>query len=54
MNRNNIWIHIGIAVILVTLAAVIGQIDRWRSAAVTSREPLTAVVTFKLPLPVRT
>ena len=32
MNRNNIWIHIGIAVILVTLAAVIGQIDRWRSA----------------------
>jgi thermitase len=30
MNRNNIWIHIGIAVILVTIAAVIGQIDRWR------------------------
>jgi thermitase len=32
MNRNNIWIHVGIAVILVTLAAVIGQIDRWRTA----------------------
>lgn len=32
MNRNNIWIHIGIAVVLVTLAAVVGQIDRWRSA----------------------
>jgi subtilisin family serine protease len=30
MNRNNIWIHIGIAVILVMIAAVIGQIDRWR------------------------
>lgn len=31
MNRNNIWIHLGIALILVTLAAVMGQIDRWRS-----------------------
>ena len=32
MNRNNIWIHIGIAVILITLAAVLGQIGRWRAA----------------------
>lgn len=32
MNRNNIWVHIGVAVVLITLAAVIGQIDRWRSA----------------------
>ncbi|HBE84194.1 MAG TPA: hypothetical protein DDW24_15630 [Blastocatellia bacterium] len=31
MIRNNIWIHIGIALILVTLAAVLGQIDRWRA-----------------------
>jgi subtilisin family serine protease len=31
MNRNNIWIHVGLAVVLITLAAVIGQIDRWRS-----------------------
>ena len=31
MNRHNIWIHIGLAAILVTLAAVVGQIDRWRS-----------------------
>lgn len=31
MNRNNIWIHIGIALIAVTLAGVLGQIDRWRS-----------------------
>jgi len=28
MNRNNIWVHISFAVILVALAAVIGQIDR--------------------------
>ncbi len=32
MNRNNIWIHIGIATVLITIAAVLGQIDRWRSA----------------------
>src|SRR6478609_10653042 len=31
MNRNNIWVHISIAVILVAIAAVIGQVDRWRS-----------------------
>ena len=31
MNRNNIWIHVGIAVVLVTMAAVLGQIGRWRS-----------------------
>jgi len=32
MNRNNIWVHISFVVILVALAAVIGQIDRWRAA----------------------
>ena len=34
MNRNNIWIHIGIAVVLVTLAAVIGRIERLKIALV--------------------
>jgi subtilisin family serine protease len=32
MNRNNIWVHIGIAAVLISFAAVIGQIDRWRAA----------------------
>lgn len=31
MNRNNIWVHIAIAVVLISFAAVIGQIGRWRS-----------------------
>lgn len=31
MNRNNIWIHIGIAVILIALASILGQIGRWKS-----------------------
>src|SRR5262245_60279133 len=31
MNRNNIWVHIGLATVVVAAAAVIGQIERWRS-----------------------
>ncbi len=31
MNRNNIWIHVGIAVVLITLAAVLGQIRVWQT-----------------------
>ena len=32
MNRNNIWIHVGIATVLITIAAVLGQIERWKAA----------------------
>ena len=32
MNRTNMWIHIGIAVVWITMAAVLGQIGRWRVA----------------------
>lgn len=32
MNRNNIWIHITLAVVLIAFAAVVGQIGRWRAA----------------------
>jgi len=32
MNRKNIWIHVPIAVVLITLAALMGQIERWKSA----------------------
>ena len=31
MNRNNFWIHLGIAIVLIGLAAVIGQVARWES-----------------------
>ena len=31
MNRNNIWVHIGLAVVIITTAAVLGQIRRWQS-----------------------
>lgn len=32
MNRGNILIHVGIAIVLIALAAVLGQIGRWRTA----------------------
>lgn len=38
MNRSNIWIHIGLATILVALAAILGQVDRWRGSLATTRE----------------
>lgn len=47
MNRNNIWIHVGIAVVIITIAAVLGQIGRWRTA-LRSVEP-TKTVTKTAP-----
>lgn len=32
MDRKNIFIHIGIAVVLIAMAAVLGQIGRWKSS----------------------
>ena len=32
MNRNNLWIHIGLATVLIVFAAVLGQIDRWKTS----------------------
>ena len=31
MNRNNFWVHFGVAVVLITMAAVLGQIRNWQS-----------------------
>lgn len=30
MNRNNFWIHFAIAVVLISMAAVLGQVRRWQ------------------------
>jgi thermitase len=32
MNRSNIWIHVGLAVVLIAFAAVLGQMERWRAS----------------------
>jgi len=51
MNRNNIWIHIAIAVVVVTLAAVLGQIRRWEnllnSADTSSSESRSVAIKVK-------
>jgi subtilisin family serine protease len=46
MNRNNIWIHICLAVVLITFAAVLGQIRRWQ-ATVPSEETTRSEVKRK-------
>lgn len=36
MNRNNFWIHFGIAVVLISMAAVLGQIRTWQTSIQTA------------------
>lgn len=45
MNRKNIWIHICIAAVAVSMAAILGQINRWEKGlnVVTTKEPLMTV-----------
>jgi thermitase len=50
MNRNNIWIHLSIAVILVTLAAVVGQIERWKVSLVDPPVNLSRTTTSSRPV----
>lgn len=42
MNRNNIWIHVGLATVLITIAAVLGQIERWKAALTEFPLPTTS------------
>src|SRR4051812_13503577 len=53
MNRNNIWIHFSIAVVLITIAAVLGQIDRWGSSLNPSGTTIKRI-TFGRPLDKKT
>lgn len=47
MNRNNFWIHLGIATIVITFAAVLGQINRWQySRKTVSKTETTATKPF--------
>jgi thermitase len=39
MNRKNFWIHLGIAVVLISFAAMAGQIARWKSSRPTVKTP---------------
>lgn len=37
INRENIWIHVSLAVVLITFTAVLGQIERWKSGTNSER-----------------
>jgi subtilisin family serine protease len=45
MNRNNFWIHLGIAVVLISLAAITGKVVRWKSKAINPAEKSTKTTT---------
>jgi len=32
MNRNNFWIHLTVAVVIISMAAILGQVRNWRSS----------------------
>jgi thermitase len=51
MNRNNIWIHIGLATVLIVFAAVLGQIERWKTALTTHDSGPTITAERKNDLP---
>jgi len=51
MNRNNIWIHISIAVVIITLAAVLGQIRLWENSLRASRTASDSILKGGAPPP---
>jgi len=51
MNRNNIWIHISIAVVVITLAAVLGQIRSWEKMLRPTTPPVDETATRRPSAP---
>jgi subtilisin family serine protease len=51
MNRNNIWIHIGLATVLIVFAAVLGQIERWETTLNVPNTNPAKTVERKIDLP---
>ncbi|MBC7899044.1 MAG: S8 family serine peptidase [Saprospiraceae bacterium] len=49
MNRNNIWIHIGLAVVLITMAGILGQIQRWKTSLRSVTETKEVIKTAPKP-----
>ena len=49
MNRNNIWIHVGLAVILISVAAILGQMERWRASLVSHNAEISQKRVEKKP-----
>ncbi len=51
MNRNNFWIHLGIALVLIGFAAIIGQVMRWETSQFDSQRANSK--TIQKPLAVK-
>ncbi|MEO8647899.1 MAG: S8 family serine peptidase [Acidobacteriota bacterium] len=49
MDRTNIWIRIGIAAIMITMAAVLGQVRRWQDKLSTDRSVRTSATNSAKP-----
>ena len=45
MNRNNFWVHLGIALVLIGFAAIVGQVVRWQASSSGSQR------SFNKPIP---
>ncbi|MEZ5345826.1 MAG: S8 family serine peptidase [Pyrinomonadaceae bacterium] len=52
MNRKNIWIHIGIAAIVIGIAALFGEINKWESAGFEDRSDIKEIETVRKPVAV--
>lgn len=52
MNRKNIWVHIVLAVVIVGLAAIAGQISKWSSRNVSSVKDKTVIKVTPKPVTV--
>ncbi len=44
MNRKNIWVHLGIALVIISIAAMVGQIKNWQSKVSTYKAESTTRV----------
>lgn len=53
MNRNNFWIHLCIAVIIITFAAVLGQLRRWETSLSTVTTTKNSTKTTTKPVTVK-
>lgn len=41
MNRNNIWVHLGIALVIIAIAGMIGQVKNWQTTSVSEKQVRT-------------
>lgn len=53
MNKNNIWIHLGVAITLIGMAAVIGQVRSWQNEIAERRSAKKTIKKVNKPIAVK-